>query len=48
MKALNQTANDELAEFSNHKISALLTQLVNENKVVRTVDKKRAYFTVAN
>ena len=42
-----QTANTDLANLSNQKISALLTQLVNENKVVRTVDKKKAYFTIA-
>lgn len=42
-----QTQNTELAELSNQKISALLTQLVNEQKIVRTVDKKKAYFTVA-
>jgi len=40
-------ANDSgLAEMSNQKISALLTQLVNAEIVVRTVDKKKAYFTV--
>ena len=42
-----QAQNETLAELSNQKISALLTQLVNEQKVVRTVDKKKAYFTVA-
>ena len=43
-----QSANSELAEFSNQKISALLTQLINESKVIRIVDKKKAYFTIAN
>lgn len=42
-----QAQNNELAELSNQKISALLTQLVNEKVVVRTVDKKKAYFTIA-
>jgi hypothetical protein len=42
-----QENNTDLANLSNQKISALLTQLVNENKVVRTVDKKKAYFTIA-
>lgn len=42
-----QNANENLATLSNQKISALLTQLVNESKVVRTIDKKKAYFTVA-
>lgn len=43
-----QSANSELAEFSNQKISALLTQLINEKKVIRLVDKKKAYFTIAD
>lgn len=42
-----QTANVELTELSNQKISALLTQLVKSNIVVRLVDKKKAYFTLA-
>lgn len=33
--------------LSNQKISALLRQLVNEGKVVRTEEKKKAYFAVA-
>lgn len=41
-----QNANDELAKLSNQKISALLTQLINADKVVRTTDKKKAYFTL--
>lgn len=41
-----QSANDELAKLSNQKISALLTQLINADKVVRTTDKKKAYFTL--
>lgn len=32
---------------SNQKVSALLTQLKNAGKVVRTVDKKVAYFSAA-
>ena len=43
-----QNANTELATYSNQKISALLTQLVNANIVKREVDKKKAYFTLAN
>jgi hypothetical protein len=42
-----QNANTDLANLSNQKISALLTQLVKDNKVVRTVDKKKAYFTIS-
>lgn len=41
-----QNANEELSSYSNQKISALLTQLVNEKKVVRTMEKKKAYFSV--
>ena len=41
-----QSANDELVNLSNQKISALLTQLINEKLVVRSVDKKKAYFTI--
>ena len=41
-----QSNSTELAVYSNQKISALLTQLVNENKVARVVDKKKAYFMV--
>lgn len=42
-----QTQNETLAELSNQKISALLTQLVKDQKVNRILDKKKAYFTVA-
>lgn len=41
-----QTANEQLGALSNQKVSALLTQLVNEKSIVRTVDKKVAYFSV--
>lgn len=43
-----QSANPELATYSNQKISALLTQLVNANIVTRIVDKKKAYFSIAS
>ena len=39
-----QQTNPELADLSNQKITALLTQLVNANIVDRVVDKKKAYF----
>ena len=35
-----------LAEISNQKISALLRQLIIDNKVVRTEDKKKALFAL--
>lgn len=34
-------------EISNQRASALLTQLVNDNKVIRSVEKRKAYFTKA-
>jgi hypothetical protein len=42
-----QDANEELAELSNQKVSALLSDLVNAGKVVRTVVKRKAYFARA-
>ena len=41
-----QAANAEMAEFSNQKLSALLKKLVDSNQVVKTVDKKKSYFSV--
>jgi predicted transcriptional regulator len=35
------------AELSNQKISALLKQLVEENKVAKTIDKRKSYFSLA-
>lgn len=40
-------ATDKLADLSNQKVSALLTQLRKENKVVRTVEKKVAFYSIA-
>jgi hypothetical protein len=39
-------ANDKLVGLSNQKISALLIQLIGANLVVRTSDKKKAYFSI--
>jgi DNA-binding HxlR family transcriptional regulator len=36
-----------LADFSNQKISALITQLKDDGKVVRTVIQRKAYFAKA-
>lgn len=33
--------------FSNQKVSALMTQLVNAQAVVKTVDKRKSYFAIA-
>ena len=35
------------AEMSSQKVSALISQLVAENAVVKTVDKRKAYFSLA-
>lgn len=42
-----QKANDEMAQYSNQKLSALLKQMVDNGEVVRTIDKKKAYFEIA-
>ena len=39
-------ATEELNGLSNQKVSALLTQLRDVNKVVRTVEKKVAYYSI--
>lgn len=41
-----QNANEELANLSNQKISALLKQLADAEIVKRQVDKKKAYFGI--
>ena len=43
-----QTANAELAQYSTSKLSALMRQLVVEEcRVVKTIDKKRSLFSLA-
>ena len=42
-----QAEDETLAQFSNQKISALLTQLVNDKIVTRTKDKKITTFAIA-
>ena len=39
-------ANDELNGLSNQKVSALLAQLRKSDKVVRTVEKKVAFYSI--
>jgi precorrin-3B methylase len=41
-----QELDSEMANYSNQKLSALLKQLVKENRVVKTVDKKKSYFFI--
>lgn len=45
MKVIPELAEDE--NITNQKVSALLRQLVLEDVVVRTEDKRKAYFSLA-
>lgn len=42
-----QNANEEMAQYSNQKMSALLKQLVDTKVVNKTIEKKKAYFEIA-
>ena len=42
-----QKASDKLAEYSNQKISAILRKMIDNGNVVKTVDKKKSYFSLA-
>ena len=42
-----QGESEELATYSNQKISALLKKLVDTNQVVKVIDKKKSYFSIA-
>ena len=42
-----QNGNEELSAFSNQKVSALVRQLVESGEVVRTTDKKKSIFSLA-
>lgn len=41
-----QNESDILKEYSNQKLSALLKKLVDSNQVVKTIDKKKSYFSI--
>lgn len=43
-----QKESEELAEFSNQKLSALLKKLVDAGEVTKIVDKKKSYFSIAD
>jgi len=49
-----QEANESLQfdkegkPISSQKITALLTQLVNANKIVKVIDKRKSYFSIAD
>ena len=42
-----QKASEMLAGYSNQKISAILRKMVDSGTVVKTVDKKKSYFSIA-
>ena len=42
-----QSKSAVLAGLSNQRVSALLRQLIDEGKVVKSTDKKRSYFALA-
>ena len=42
-----QGKSDLLGSLSNQRVSALLRQLIADNKVVKVIDKKKAYFSLA-
>jgi hypothetical protein len=42
-----QSKSDVLGSLSNQRVSALLRQLIAEEKVVKTVDKKKSFFALA-
>ena len=42
-----QTKNDTLCELSNQRVSALMKKLVEDNKVVKIISKRRSYFALA-
>lgn len=41
------SADEDFKGYSNQKFSALLNQLVSENRVVKGIDKKKSIFSVA-
>jgi HSP90 family molecular chaperone len=42
-----QAASAEMAEYSNQKLSALLKKLVESGEIVKTTEKKKSYFSLA-
>lgn len=43
---ITELISTQLQGYTCQKISALLTQLIKEDKVVKTMEKKKAYFAV--
>lgn len=46
MTVTEMLKDDRLSKYTNQKISALLRQLIKDGKVDKTVEKKKAYFTL--
>ena len=42
-----QEKNENMAQYSNQKLSALLKQLGEDGKVTKIIDKKKSYFSIA-
>ena len=42
-----QSKSDVLGSLSNQRVSALLKQLVEAGRVIKTIDKKKSYFSIA-
>ncbi len=42
-----EKSTSEVAKLSNQKLSALLNQLVKAERMVKTVEKKKSYFSIA-
>lgn len=40
-------SNDAMAAYSNQKLSALLKKLVDSGEVIKVVEKKKSYFSLA-
>ena len=40
-------SSHEVATLSNQKLSAILKKLVDSEKVIRTVEKKKSFFSLA-
>ena len=40
-------STDPMADLSNQKLSALLKKLVESGKVIKTIEKRKSYFSVA-
>ncbi len=41
-----QEASAEMSKYSNQKLSALLKKLVDNKEVIKTIEKKKSYFSV--